>query len=325
MEQKRNSSIEILKFFACILITNSHMDILYGKYNMLGTGGAIGDVLFFFCSGFTLFLGRSDRFDNWYKRRIKRIYPTVFAWAIFLSFCGISERNMNMKNLLLFGGGWFVSCIMIYYFVLYFMRKFLINKLWVAFGLSCIVVVTWYLFEERSLDYNMYGSTYFKWCHYFLFMLLGAMIGISKREIKFSLKKDFLWLILSVVTYYAILFLARKNELFSELVITSLIPLLTTTFYFYKICNAECLNKLYQSKYAGWIIKLISTLTLEIYIVQSVFISDRMTHYYFPLNIFITFVIIVAVAYCIKVISRIFSQTFNESSYEWKRIFKIIN
>ena len=56
------------------------MELLYGKYNALATGGAIGDVLFFFCSGFTLFLGKMGRFDNWYKRRINRIYPTVFAW-----------------------------------------------------------------------------------------------------------------------------------------------------------------------------------------------------------------------------------------------------
>ena len=80
--RQRNISIDILKCIAAILITNSHMGPLYGKYSILATGGAIGDVLFFFCSGFTLFLGRMGRFDNWYKRRIHRIYPTVFAWAI---------------------------------------------------------------------------------------------------------------------------------------------------------------------------------------------------------------------------------------------------
>lgn len=31
-----------------MLITNSHMELLYGKYSVLATGGAIGDVLFFF-------------------------------------------------------------------------------------------------------------------------------------------------------------------------------------------------------------------------------------------------------------------------------------
>lgn len=56
--KQRNIGIDILKCFAAIVITNSHMDILYPKFGALATGGAIGDALFFFCSGFTLFLGR---------------------------------------------------------------------------------------------------------------------------------------------------------------------------------------------------------------------------------------------------------------------------
>lgn len=69
MKENRNISIDILKCLAAIIITNSHMDILYPCCKALATGGAIGDALFFFCSGFTLFLGRMGRFDNWYKRR----------------------------------------------------------------------------------------------------------------------------------------------------------------------------------------------------------------------------------------------------------------
>ena len=90
MNKTRDISIDILKCIAAIVITNSHMELLYGKYNVLATGGAIGDVLFFFCSGFTLFLGKMGRFDNWFKRRINRIYPTVFAWAIMGAFVWIS-------------------------------------------------------------------------------------------------------------------------------------------------------------------------------------------------------------------------------------------
>lgn len=79
------------------------MDILYPQFKTLATGGAIGDALFFFCSGFTLFLGRMGRFDNWYKRRINRIYPTVFAWAIIKSF--IFGYHYDMKYILIHGGG----------------------------------------------------------------------------------------------------------------------------------------------------------------------------------------------------------------------------
>ena len=78
----RNTGIDWLKVLAVFLVMNSHMQICYPKYGFLASGGAIGDALFFFASGFTLFLGRTMRFDNWYKRRINRIYPSIIATAI---------------------------------------------------------------------------------------------------------------------------------------------------------------------------------------------------------------------------------------------------
>ena len=64
--KQRDISIDILKFFAVLLITNSHMEPLYGEYSQLATGGAIGDVLFFFFFLFILFLGLECRFYNYY-------------------------------------------------------------------------------------------------------------------------------------------------------------------------------------------------------------------------------------------------------------------
>lgn len=45
---KRDSSLEYLKFFATLLIINSHIGKCYGDYAALATGGAIGNGLFFF-------------------------------------------------------------------------------------------------------------------------------------------------------------------------------------------------------------------------------------------------------------------------------------
>lgn len=53
--KERDISIDILKFIAAIVITNSHMELLYGKYSMLATGGAIGDVLFSFVQALLYF------------------------------------------------------------------------------------------------------------------------------------------------------------------------------------------------------------------------------------------------------------------------------
>ena len=78
----RNKAIVLFKFFAALLITYSHLGLLFPKFGGLVTGGAIGDGLFFFCSGFTLFLGRDGGFLNWYKRRMSRIYPSIIMWAL---------------------------------------------------------------------------------------------------------------------------------------------------------------------------------------------------------------------------------------------------
>ena len=41
MAKQRDISIDILKFFAVLLITNSHMGLLYGKYSILSSGGQL--------------------------------------------------------------------------------------------------------------------------------------------------------------------------------------------------------------------------------------------------------------------------------------------
>lgn len=319
--RQRNIGIDILKCIAAIMITNSHMELLYGKYSFLATGGAIGDVLFFFCSGFTLFLERMGRFDNWYKRRISRIYPTVFAWAILSAF--VFDNKKSMDQIIINGGGWFVTCIMIYYIALYFIQRFCFSKLKFVFGTVSVLCIIWYLSIERPEGYNMYGNTYFKWCHYFLFMLLGAMVGGYNKDYKYNLKKDFLFLFYSIITYYGIIFAGRKNPVLEDLQIISLIPLLFVTFYFYKVCNNELLKQIYNKRLIGWCIKFIGGLCLEIYLVQSSLFTDKMNSI-FPLNLFIMFVIIVLAAYILRCASRIFSQIFKEGDMNWKAILRCI-
>lgn len=206
--RQRDISIDILKFFAVLLITNSHMKPLYGEYSQLATGGAIGDVLFFFCSGFTLFLGQERRFDNYYKRRINRIYPTVLMWALLASVC--FGQNENMEYIILYGGGWFVSCIMIYYVVLHFIRKFAFRHLWMTFAVCTLVSLIWYCVMDKPVGFNMYGATYFKWCHYFLFMLLGAISGSHPMQRRISFKYDLMKLIGCMCVYYGIMLLGLR-------------------------------------------------------------------------------------------------------------------
>lgn len=151
MIQHRNIALDILKFFAVVLITNSHFDNQYVYAKGLATGGAIGDALFFFISGYSLFLGRVGRFDNWYKRRIRRIYPSVFSLAILTSMLHLS--GYDMFHVLLYGGEWFVSCIMLYYIVLYFIRRFFVERLNWCYAVVAVVLLVWYI---GFYDHNNY-------------------------------------------------------------------------------------------------------------------------------------------------------------------------
>lgn len=283
-------------------------------------GGAIGDVLFFFCSGYTLFLGRERRFDNYYKRRINRIYPTVFMWALLSA--AMFHRHFDMVYIVIHGGGWFVTCIMIYYVILHFIRKFAIDHLLMVLGVTLLVSLGWYLVIDIPDDFNMYGATYFKWCHYFSFMLLGAILGVRKSVDNVSLWKDSSLMLGCVVVFYSILFMGRKIPLIHDLQVVSLIPLMGVTYYFYKMCNSEQLKTLYQSKWIGPVMKTISGLCLEVYLVQSVLFTDRYNNL-FPFNLIIMFVVILIVAYILRCLARWFSQTFREGDYEWKAIFKL--
>ena len=122
--KNRDYSIDILKFLAVFLIINSHMDALYVKYSILATGGAIGDVLFLFASGYTLLLSKRNlRFDNWYKRRINRIYPSVLVCVVM----GALLRNENSLTLSALWGGEFIVAIMTYYILIYWIKKYAIK------------------------------------------------------------------------------------------------------------------------------------------------------------------------------------------------------
>ncbi len=322
MQRERNLSIELLKFLAVLLVANHWMSPLYVKWKMLSTGGAIGDVLFFFASGYTLFLGRFGRFDNWYKRRIKRIYPSIIAFAAILSCTGIEQ--MTVKQIILGGSFWFVSCIMIYYVILYFVRKYAESRPFIPFVISTIVIIGWYLTEDSSRLF-MYGETYFKWCHYFLFMLLGAYLGNKTIELKPRPMLDGITLLLMLIIFYGLQLMAGKSEMIAYLQIFTLLPLMGIVVCIYKLCSASGVDSVMRTK-VGLCIRFIASLCLEVYIVSSLVITlivGKLDNI-FPLSLFFTFCLILIVAYITRGVARVFSQVFEREEMNWKAIFKLV-
>lgn len=342
----RNISIDILRFFAVLLITNSHFDEQYVYCKELATGGAIGDALFFFCSGYTLFLGRFGRFDTWYKRRIRRIYPSIVGLGVVA--LSLYHADYSLSQLIVSGGGWFVSCIMIYYVLLYFVQRYAINNLKAVYVTVGALVLLWYavFFEPvRTFVRNVpfldwlafcepmdkvwiYQNTYFKWGFFFLFMLFGADLGLREKRRGIGGGRDFFPVLAklagSVVGFYFLPLVSLEYPAVQKYLLLSLIPLAGTCYYLYQLCQTKVLLGLMQRKRTGWCIRAIGGLCLEIYLVQP-FVRTPALNFLFPLNLLILFAAIVVVAYLCRSAGRLFQQTFSsEDGYDWKAVFKVI-
>lgn len=166
----------------------------------------------------------------------------------------------------------------------------------------------------------MYGATYFKWAHYFLFMVAGAYVGANKISLKISPFYDWIGFIVSFVSYYIFMFACTKSSVISQWQILSLIPLMGITIYLYKLCSSPKSNR-FLAKNKNCICA-ISGLCLESYIVQTVLFTDKMNSI-FPLNIIITMIAILVLAYIVRSIGRIFVQIFSKENFDWKAIIKL--
>lgn len=342
---ERNKALDILRFFAVLLIVNSHFDELYPYWKELATGGAIGDALFFFCSGYALFLGRLGRFDVWYKRRVRRIYPSVISLAFITIF--MLGHDVPFLFAMFYNAGWFVACIMIYYIFLYFVRRYVMDRMKWVYAIVITFVLCWYaLFFEplrtavdnlgtglnwlvfcRPMDRVwMYQWNYFKWGFFFLFMLMGADVGLresQRRTSHPSVWTELVVLLVCVCAFYGIPVLLQGYPAYSGLLILTLLPLCGICMSFYRLCSTQQMLKILQMKYIGSVVSIIGGLCLEIYLVQSLLRTTSL-NYLFPLNLLIVFIAIVGVAYLCRSLGRFIQQTFSsEDGYRWKEIFRL--
>lgn len=315
----KNLGIVILKFLAALFITYSHMGILFPKYGGLVTGGAIGDGLFFFCSGFTLFLGRKDSFFNWYKRRISRIYPTIIMWALLSAV--VFDWKWSVTDLIITPKYWFIPCIMIYYIIFFLIREYFMMYLnAVLILVSTIIIISNFLILDQTHSV-MYADIPFMRIYYFSFMMLGAITALKKNRNN-STVKSITYAVISVIIYYVCMGIYKIDPFYCRFQILSIIPLLFTIYWIYQFCNTEKVYNILNKKICGRIVYYISCLTLEIYMVQYAIFTDKL-NFMFPFNILVVYVLIFIAAYILKCFSNLFVQVFNDKPFNIKAIYTL--
>jgi Predicted acyltransferases len=324
-------SIEMLKAIAAILVMNSHMDAMYGEYSYLGTGGAIGDALFFFCSGYALFLSkREENFFNWYKRRVQRIYPSVLIISLIGATYVVDQYHYSILTDM--GTSWFIMCIFLFYALLYPIKRYASNHLRYVMLAVVAIIIAWYFvwgIEPKSAG-NIYGVTYFKWSVYFLLMLFGAVCGKMRIEPelsdKYHIKRTpnvfvaLTGVVVSVCAFYAIFIYTQTSER-EPYQLFSIIPLMSTCWFLWRFANTDFSAKLMSTKSLGWPIRFTGGLCLEILIGQA-FIFTTKLNYLFPWNIPYLMIKVILFAYIVRTLSRILLQTFQKEEYEWRAILE---
>lgn len=196
--------IDFMKCIAAFCIVNSHFTHLWPN-SALAVGGAIGNSIFFCCSGY-LGTKASGTLRNYMAKKIIRLY--VPLWMV--SIVWICIGNIEITSLQDFWYSfiwpkeyWFIQAILLSYVLLYYImnRK---NKL-DTINKSILICVAFYfvfyiiLLMNRTFDVE--GKSKFKWIFYFLCMLFGAKLRLTEGKEQKCIK-DFVKILLASTLIY---------------------------------------------------------------------------------------------------------------------------
>lgn len=320
--------LDFLKAIAAFFITNSHFQPLYqGVSTKLATMGVQGNALFFFVSGYLLLAGldmRHERFDNWYKRKIRRLMPAILTFWLCASI--IFGDVLTWQKMLLVSGYWFIQCILAYFIIFYFVCKLMLtkNKLGgVIFILSILASIAYFFYLPHA-DGSVFHTNLHYVCH-FSVMVMGSLVYLHRKSIKCtSLWKDLVAVVLSFVFYFLIMAIGKgRSGMLYYTQILGLLPLHTFVYYLYKVSCYNWCDRLFHKRGIRWIFIVPASLTLEIYIVQFHVITNKL-NFLFPLNLLIIFFIICVAAYILHVCTSFVLQVINKENFNWGNLLKLI-
>ena len=295
------SFINLLKAFAAVMITNSHMGDLY-PLSFLSVGGAIGNTIFFLVSGFCI----SNRimgggWSIWLFERIKRVYvPTLFIGGILILIGDIPLDFKSIFDSIIFPiRFWFVVAILLYYIILLPVSRCNMKSLKCILFFSVLLYGIAYIFVLNKNRWEVEDG-WFKYIFYFIPFLIGYMIKCNRKNIEYKIcTKSKMFLLLSVISALMYI-LSRLLIMVSPSVmklqfIVQIMTLLTGLFIFlftYSIERSILTSHILIG--VKPVIDKIANSTLEIYLVNVACI-ERLAGIQFPINVMLAFVVVFVV------------------------------
>lgn len=318
----RNRSIDLLKCLAVLCIFNAHSTMLYPVWPWLSTGGYVGDALFFFCSGYTLFLdngSRLCRFDNWYKRRLGRIWPSCLAWGLIAGL--FSLQDISIVNAFQ-GVKWFVKCILVYYIIMWFIGKLFISHMRKVLLISLILSIVTLFYMRYVNNIGLWKPVYF-----FPVIVFGALMGKCNDGRTYPFWTNALWAFVAFSIFTGLIAFGTRVESIAcahYVPAVSLPFLIVFCFYIYRAGSSDVIANLAQKRLVWEPIIWTGSLCLDFYLVKWTFISDKLNAV-FPLNLPLMLVYLLLIAYLLRSVGRFLQQTLSpgKQPYDWIAVFRL--
>jgi len=270
---RRQTDTTLMLFAATSLITLSHLDAFVPDPR-IATGGAIGNSLFFFLSGYGLAMSLNSANADasvtsllaYIRKRLSRLYPAVFIVACAMlaaNRIGISGITDVAEVFIWPTPFWFISAVMVFYVPVFYLAR--LTPAGIATAMALLVVP--YLFFYSQLDLSKFvveGPDYFKWINYFGITLMGCLVARLKVTPRFSPMTG------AALLFSLLLFLVAKLTVFRYdmghmqfLFHAFLYPIV---YFSYHILSSEAVLKPLRATPVFPAIALLAGLTLEIYL-----------------------------------------------------------
>lgn len=294
------NEITLLKVIAVCLITWFHFKwTVPQQYANLFIGGAFGNSLFFYSSGYLLKVKRDMFCGEWFIRKYIRIMPAVWGMCLVSMIFG---KFYHITEFIYPTPFWFVNSILCYFFVIYIIlykpfrsimqvneNKYILSRLGMLFVFVIIVyLLDVYLFVK--LNSIILDSGGWKCMYFFLYLIWGMYDRYKGVEVHAN-KISFLLTPLFFGLFFVYKILAPRYELLITFQFVFIPVLLGLIIYSLRMLVAEMIKWKYSDN-TKILLNKISTLTLEIYVVQMIVIDNLMPLILFPLNIIVCLICI---------------------------------
>ena len=306
-----------LRFLAILLVLNSHLDAYY-PIPYVGTGGSIGNSLFFMLSSFGLFLSEKENpnsLPGYYEKRILRIFPSVWIVIVLLLLpIQVYTSKIGGYNLLSFLGNffyppfWFVQALMCFYLIGYFIMRNYSDRKTALFAAALMAIYG--LFYVSFIDLSVFSVETLPIDQFFYLgvFTFGIFLGSRNDEIKYGGIGDFILAFLILLAIYGHKFLMLKGFCcqFQFIQQFMIFPLLVFLLRLSRspLITDEVMNLPVLSQVIRWI----GASTLEIYIVHTVLSELKIYRMHtFPVNVFVFLLCTFTIVFIVNQLSRRFA------------------